>query len=119
MKIAKLVTGILSIIFCLIVTFQSCAAGLANTMASNGEISGSAGIFLSVLMLAGGIVAVATRNSIKKGGSIATAILYFLGGIIGLSNAGTFSDLKIWAIWCMICGILAILSIMLKKKTDE
>ena len=116
MKIAKLVTGIISIILCLLVTFQSCAAGLSNTLNGTGEVSGSAGIFLAILMLTGGIVFIASRNSTGKSGSIAAAILYIIAAIIGMTSAGSFSDLKIWAVWCLLCGVLAILSIVLKKK---
>ena len=71
MKTWKLVSGILSMILFVIVTFQSCAAGVANSLEANGETSGSAGVFVAILMLAGGIVSVATRNSEKKGGNIA------------------------------------------------
>ena len=44
MKTWKLVSGILSMILFVIVTFQSCAAGVANSLEANGETSGSAGI---------------------------------------------------------------------------
>lgn len=42
MKTGKLVSGILSIVFLL---FQSALAGVANTMSTNGEAGGSAGLF--------------------------------------------------------------------------
>ena len=51
MKIWKLVAGILSIIFSVIVFFQSMLVGTANTLSSNGEVGGSAGLFVSVFML--------------------------------------------------------------------
>lgn len=41
MKIWKLVAGILSIIFSVIVFFQSMLVGTANTLSSNGEVGGS------------------------------------------------------------------------------
>lgn len=47
--------------------FQSCSAGLANTIAANKEMSGSAGLLVSLVMLPGGIVSLATRNSKVKG----------------------------------------------------
>ena len=53
MKTWKLVSGILSMILFVIVTFQSCAAGVANSLEANGETSGSAGVFVAILMLAG------------------------------------------------------------------
>ena len=52
MKTWKLVSGILSIILFVIVTFQSCAAGVANSLEANGETSGAAGVFEAILMLA-------------------------------------------------------------------
>ena len=38
MKTWKLVSGILSIILFVIVSFQSCAAGIGNTLSENGEV---------------------------------------------------------------------------------
>ena len=75
MKTWKLVSGILSMILFVIVTFQSCAAGVANSLEANGETSGSAGVLVAILMLAGGIVSVATRNAEKKGGNIALIVI--------------------------------------------
>lgn len=65
MKTWKLVSGILSIIFFIFVSFQSCAAGLSNTLAENGELGGSAGVIVSIMLLAGGIVSIATRKGGK------------------------------------------------------
>ena len=75
MKTWKLVSGILSIVLFIVVAFQSCAAGLANALTENGESSGSAGIIVAIVMLAGGIVSIATRKSVGKGGNIAPALL--------------------------------------------
>ena len=60
MKVWKLVSGILSMVLFILVAFQSCAAGVSNALENNGEVSGSAGLIVAVLMLAGGIVSVAT-----------------------------------------------------------
>ena len=70
MKTWKLVSGILSIILFVVVSFQSCAVGIGNTLGETGEVGGSGGIVLSILMLAGGIVSIATRNTKGKGGNI-------------------------------------------------
>ena len=102
MKTWKLVSGILSMILFVIVTFQSCAAGVANSLEANGETSGSAGVFVAILMLAGGIVSVATRNSEKKGGNIALIVLFGLAALVGFTGFGSFSDLAIWSGWCLI-----------------
>ena len=111
MKVWKLVSGILSIILFVFVSFQSCAAGVSNALEANGEASGSAGIIVAILMLAGGIVSIATRKSLGKGGNIALIVLFGLAAIIGFAGYGSFSDLAIWAGWCLIkcssCGSCA------------
>ena len=56
MKTWKLVSGILSMILFIVVAFQSCAAGMVNALEENGGSSGSVGLLVAVLMLAGGIV---------------------------------------------------------------
>lgn len=114
MKTWKLVSGILSIILFVLVTFQSCAAGISNTLAQNEELSGSAGIIVAIMLLTGGIVSICTRNG-SKGGNIAVTILYGIGALFGFVLAGSFSDLKIWAGWCMICAILAVISLLKGK----
>lgn len=119
MKTWKLVSGILSMVFFLVVTFQSCAAGLGNVIADNGESSGSVGILLAILMLSGGIVSVVTRNSKGKGANIALLILFGLAFIIAFPNAGSFADLKVWAIWCLINAILALFAMFKKEKPVE
>ncbi len=119
MKIWKLVAGILSIVFFLIVALQSCAAGVVNALEDNGEVSGSAGILVAILMLAGGIVSIATRKARGKGGNIALIVLFGLAALIGFGNYGNFSDLAIWSGWCLINAAIAVIAIVTgKKKTD-
>ena len=115
MKIWKLVSGIISIVLFVFVTFQSCAAGVANTLLENGQSSGTAGIFVAIMLLVGGIVSIAVRNT-KIGGDIALIILFALGAIIGFSMAGIYLDLYIWASWSALCAILAIVSIVLNRR---
>lgn len=116
MKVWKLVSGILSIVLFLIVSFQSCAAGISNTLSDNGEVGGSAGVLVAIFLLAGGIVSIATRNSKGKGGNIALIILFGLATIIGLALAGSYLDLKIWAAWCAINVVLAIIALVKTPK---
>ena len=126
MKTWKLVAGILSIILSVFVFFQSVLVGTANTMSANGEVGGSAGVFVSIFMLAGGIVSIAVRNSQKNGGNIAVVILLvildifsrlkLLASFLGIGLAGSFSDLNIWAGWCLINAVLAIISIFKQNK---
>ncbi len=114
MKTWKLVSGILSIVFFFLVAFQSCAAGVANTLEENGEVGGSAGILVAFLMLIGGIVSIATRKG-GKGGNIALIVLFVLAALIGFSLGGSFGDLAIWAAWCLICAVLAVVSLIKSK----
>lgn len=90
MKTWKLVSGILSIIMFVFVTFQSCAAGISNSIEDNGEVGGSAGI-----------------------------VLFGLGAIMGFTMAGSYTDLIIWAAWCAICAVLALISMIKKPKQIE
>lgn len=114
MKIWKLVSGILSIILSLFVVFQSMFAGMANAY-GHGDISGTAGLFVAVFMLAAGIVSIVVRNSEKKGGDRALIVLFLLAAVLGYTLSGSFTDLKIWATWCLICGILSFIS--MRKKS--
>ncbi|NBI81655.1 hypothetical protein D3Z48_06075 [Clostridiaceae bacterium] len=116
MKTAKLVTGILSIVLSFFVLFQSCAAGMYNAMSANGEVSGSAGFVVALLMIAGGIVGIATRNSQGKGGSIAATILYGLAFLLGATNAGSYGDLVIWSALCLILAMMYLISAIRTKK---
>lgn len=115
MKTWKLVSGILSIVAFFMVAFQSCAAGIGNAMAENGEVSGSAGIIVAIMILSGGIVSIATRKG-GKGGNIALIVLFGIGALFGYVLAGSFSDLNIWATWCLVNVILAIISLVKHKK---
>lgn len=119
MKVWKLVSGILSIILFVVVSFQSCAAGVANALEANGESSGTAGIMVAIFMLAGGIVSIATRKSQGKGGNIALIILFGLAALIGFANYGSYSDLAIWSGWCLINAVLAVVAMITGKKASK
>jgi hypothetical protein len=116
MKIWKLVSGILSIVFFIFVAFQSCAAGVVNALEDQGGISGASGIIVAILLLTGGIVSIVTRNSTGKGGNIALIVLFGLAALIGFAGHGVYSDLVIWSCWCLINAVLAIIAIIRGKK---
>lgn len=118
MKTWKLVSGILSIVLFIVVTFQSCAAGLVNAIEDNGQSSGSGGIIVAIMMLSGGIVSVATRKSEGKGGNIALIVLFGIGALVGFALAGNFADLNIWAAWCLINAALAVIALVKGKKVE-
>jgi len=117
MKTAKLVLGIISMALSIFVIFQSCAAGIGNAMTENGESSGSAGLFVAILLLAGGIVIVAGRKS--KGAAIAAVFIYTFGGIIGLISAGSFKDLYIWSVLSLIIAAVFLISLFVQKYDIE
>lgn len=118
MKNWKLVSGILSIVLCLFVLFQSCAVGVGNALQENGETSGSAGFLVAILMLAGGIVSIAARKG-GKGGNIAITVLFGIAALLGFTMAGSYGDLVIWAAWCLVCAALAVVSLVKGKRNEE
>ena len=107
------------IVLSVLVLFQSCAAGVGNAVSESGEVSGSAGFIVAIILLAGGIVMIATRNSTKKGGAIACIILFLFGALIGFANAGSYSDLRIWSGLCVILAVINIISMLVKKKEKD
>lgn len=97
MKTAKLVIGIISMVLSVFVMFQSCAAGLVNSIEGSGGVSGSAGLFVAVFFIVAGIIGIATRNSEKKGGSLTAAGFYLGAALFGGTLAGNYTDLYFWA----------------------
>lgn len=89
MKTWKLVSGIISIVLSVFVVFQSMIAGLANAL----EVSGSAGLVVSICMLCGGIVSIVSRKNNSKGTNIALLILFSLATLTGFVLAENYSDL--------------------------
>ena len=118
MKVWKLVSGILSIVFFVVVTFQSCAAGFVNAIDENTtDLSAGGGIIVAVLMLAGGIVSRAARNAGKKG-HIATFVIFGLAALLGFASQGVFADLMIWSAWCLICALISVIGIIRPGKRN-
>ena len=116
MKTAKVIIGIISIFLFFIIAFQSCAAGLGNALEGNGESSGSSGFALAIFMLIAGIIGIATRKSV--GGGIVTGCFYAIGGFIGISNYGSYSDLMIWSILSFIFAFVFVVGSIFSKKKD-
>lgn len=117
MKTIKLIIGIVSIVLCLVVMLQSCAAGVVDAIEDQGATSGSSGMILSILLLIAGICAVATRKS--KIGGIITGVFYLLGALVGFSATGSYAqgDLAIWKWLCLIFGVVFIIGSVGMKKT--
>lgn len=117
MKTTRMVVGIISMVLFIIISLQSCVAGVGNTLADNGEVSGTAGIILAFCMLIAGIIAVAARKT--KGGTITALCFYVAGGLIGIANVGTYSDLKVWSILSFIFAAILLVTLFLKNKKQE
>lgn len=118
MKTAKLIIGIISIVLTFLVLFQSCAAGICDALMEEGGTSGSAGLFVAILMFIAGIVAIATRSS--RGGGIFCTIVYGIAGLIGILMHGIFQDLIIWGALCLIFAVIFLLSVLkMKGKTTN
>lgn len=116
MKTVKLILGIISMVLFGLISLQSCAAGVSNALAENGEVSGSAGLLLAFCMLIAGIIGVCTRKN--KMGGIVAGVFYLLGGIIGIANYGSYSDLAIWSVICFIFGGVFLLGSLRMKKSE-
>lgn len=114
---AKMVVGIISMVLFIVIALQSCAAGIGNALAENGESSGTAGFMLALFMLVAGIVGVAARKS--RAGGIVSAVLYILAGLIGITGAGSYADLKVWSGICFVFGVLFILLTVLNTKANK
>ncbi len=121
MKTARLTIGILTIIFSFIIMFQSCAAGLVESIdASNGVqsgTSGSAGIILALFFIIGGIIGIVCRKI--KSGSIVAGCFYAIGGLIAIFNIGVFEDLLFWSILAFIFAAVFILGAIFEKKNKN
>lgn len=117
MKTTKLIMGIISIVLFALVSLQSCAAGMANSLQNNGENSGTAGLMLAFCMLIAGIVGICTREN--RTGGIVAGIFYLMGGLIGIGNYGSFADLAIWSVLCFVFGGVFLLGSLKMKKENK
>lgn len=119
MKTWKLVSGILSIILFVWMMFQSFAVGFVNIILNTGEFSGSAGIIVAILILAGGIVSISTRSG-GEDGDITLIVLFGVAAFVGAVMAGTiYLDLYVWAFWGAINVITAMTSFTQKKSQSN
>ena len=114
MKTSRLVIGIISIVLFLLIAFQSCAVGVGNTLQDNGELSGSAGFLLSLCMLTAGIIGICCRR--LKAGTIVAGAFYAFGGLVGIANVGSYSDLQIWSVLSFIFAAVFIISGIIQKQ---
>ena len=103
MKTTRLITNIISIVLFAVIMFQSCAAGVVNSIDNNDSLSGTAGVILAFAMLIAGIVGIAARKNV--GGMLTSGFFYLISSLLAFAYVGDFSDLAIWAIFSAILFI--------------
>jgi uncharacterized membrane protein len=86
-------------------------------MSGSEETSGFAGFLLAICFLIAGIVGVAT-NKRGIGGAITSIIFYTIGGLVGISQYGSFADLQIWSVLSFIFALIFLMSIIIKPKKN-
>lgn len=116
MKTWKLVSGILSILLFVMISFESCSIILAMEMMEMEDSAGYFGLLMSAFLLASGIVSIISR----KGGEalqIALIALFLLALVSGaLAFRNFFGDMILWCVWCLINLILAVISFRTEGK---
>lgn len=121
MRSIKTIFGILSLVFVVLIWFQSCTVGVMNTVRESSSDAGMAGAVVGFALLIGGICGLVTRDS--KVGGIITSLFYFFGALLGSSaDIGDFKDLQVWTWFAAICGViflLGVFTIKSKKKSQS
>lgn len=112
----RLTIGIISIILFVLVTFQSCAAGISNALQENEAVSGTMGVMLAFCLLIAGIVGICTRNSMSKIGPVVTTIFYWIGSVFTVGSGETYGDLPIWGTISFAFGVVFLISAFKTKK---
>lgn len=102
----RLIIGILSIILFFAMILQSCFVGTLNVISSSGDTGGTQGLFAGLFILIAGIVGVATRNSLSKGGPIAAGIIYWIAACCTIGGSEVYGDLMIWGILAAVFGFV-------------
>lgn len=108
MRTWKWIAGMLSILFSFLVMLQSALSGVFNLITQNGEMSGTAGLLVAILMMAGGIMSFLSRNENKNQRNLCLAIIFGIAAYLGVTYAGNYQDLHIWATWCFLNAILGL-----------
>lgn len=119
MKNIKLVIGLTSFIFCLLICVQSCVISFYISSINNSNFIFGLDLYLGIdFFLAGLLVLLSIRDKYNFLLSIAS-ILYLLGGIYSIINKSPFNNQIIWAIICFIYFIVTLYLILNKTKFSE
>ena len=122
MKVWKLVSGILSIIFSGWVMLGSGVAGFLNDLDGSKADSATAvaaGFFVSILMLAGGIVSIAVRNKIDERSNGALAVIFGIAALVGVTGGSESVALDFGIVWCLACAVNAVVCIFQNHKNKS
>ena len=119
LKIARFVTGIVNIVLSVVVVIQAIASIIAAGIAGNpSDNSWIIGTLMAAFMLVGGVVSITTKNT-RKGGFIATMVLYLVAAVFGFSSNGVFKELAYWPAWCVVCALLSLACLIVSIKTGN
>ena len=115
-KTGRTVIGMLSLILFVLISFQSCAAGLGNAIDNNNSLSGTAGFCLAICMMIAGIIAICTRKSVNKIPTVLPALFYWFGSLLTIGSGDTYGDLPIWGTLSFIFGLVFVVACYKQKK---
>lgn len=119
MKNIKLVIGLTSFIFCVLICVQSCLISLYISNINNTNFNFGSDLYLGIdILLAGLLVLVSILDKYKFLLPIAS-ILYLLGGIYSLMNKDPFNNQRIWAIIYFIYFMIITSLIITKTKLSN
>ncbi len=119
MKNIKLVIGLTSFIFCVLICVQSCVISLYISNINNTNFIFRFDFYLGIdILLAGFFVLLSILDKYSFLLSVAN-ILYLLGGIYSLINKGPFNNQIIWAIVCFIYFMIITFLIINETKFSD
>ncbi len=116
MKVVRLVFGILSMAFSLVIFFQSCSFGCLAAVTDSNDLGGVAGVMAATVLLIVGIIMTCTWNRGVLGGAIAGLILSLIAVLFAFINDTMYRDLNIWGIFAVLDVIVNILSIIFRRS---
>ena len=96
MKVTKIIFGSLCLCLSMLSIFQSCAAGLYNTLASTGRFDGFIGLIVTFCMIVGGMVLLFTRTN--HSGTVPATVIFLFASYLGQSNKSFFGDLGFYGV---------------------
>lgn len=118
LEVLRMILGIISCSLFFVISFQSCAVGVANTIAVNGKFSGSAGFVSAILIATAGIIGITTRKSNKKVANFIACGIYWFVFFLSRMLSGNYSDLRIWGLIVFLFGCVFLFAPLKSKKEN-